>query len=232
MSSTLSNADASDAIAYHEGLAAGWTDRYASGGFKRRAAFFTEAVLPRLAPAGEWLDVGCGSGVFSRLLAGAGARVLGLDGSQAMVDAARAHAGKLAARFEVRKVEDVATLEGVFDGAICLSVLEYLERPEAALEAIAGRLRPGAKLALSAPNRGSTLRRVQKMLRPIAAAAGSKAFAYLDSSRNLWGRRELAQLAESVGLEVEAILGFDPAAPRPLWPLISPSLWFLVARKR
>jgi 2-polyprenyl-3-methyl-5-hydroxy-6-metoxy-1,4-benzoquinol methylase len=79
--SSLLSADASDAIAYHESLAAGWTDRYASGGFKRRAAFFTEEVLPRLAPTGEWLDVGCGSGVVSRLLAGAGARVLGLDGS-------------------------------------------------------------------------------------------------------------------------------------------------------
>src|SRR5271154_5434949 len=98
MAAGLSSASPSDAIAYHEGLAAGWTDRYASGGFKRRAAFFTEEVLPRLAPTGEWLDIGCGSGVFSRLLAGAGAHVLGLDGSQAMIDAARAHSGKLAAR--------------------------------------------------------------------------------------------------------------------------------------
>jgi 2-polyprenyl-3-methyl-5-hydroxy-6-metoxy-1,4-benzoquinol methylase len=232
MSSSLSSADASDAIAYHEGLAASWTDRYASGGFKRRAAFFTDEILPRLAPSGDWLDVGCGSGVFSRLLASAGARVLGLDGSPAMVEAARSHSGKLGARFEVRTVEEVATLESVFDGAICLSVLEYLEAPEVALAAIASRLRPGAKLALSAPNSGSTLRRVQRMIRPIAATVGSKTFAYLDSSRNLWRRRELAQLAEKAGLEVEAILGFDPAAPRPLWPLISPSLWFLVARKR
>jgi 2-polyprenyl-3-methyl-5-hydroxy-6-metoxy-1,4-benzoquinol methylase len=230
--SSLLSADASDAIAYHESLAAGWTDRYASGGFKRRAAFFTEEVLPRLAPTGEWLDVGCGSGVFSRLLAGAGARVLGLDGSQAMVDAARAHSGKLVARFELRKVEDVGTVEGVFDGAICLSVLEYLEQPEAALAAIANRLRSGGRLALSAPNSGSTLRRAQRMLRPIAAATGSKAFAYLDSSRNLWSQPELRGLAEAAGLEVEAVLGFDPAAPRPLWSLISPSLWFLIARKR
>jgi 2-polyprenyl-3-methyl-5-hydroxy-6-metoxy-1,4-benzoquinol methylase len=149
-----------------------------------------------------------------------------------MVDAARAHSGKLVARFELRKVEDVGTVEGVFDGAICLSVLEYLEQPEAALAAIANRLRSGGRLALSAPNSGSTLRRAQRMLRPIAAATGSKAFAYLDSSRNLWSQPELRGLAEAAGLEVEAVLGFDPAAPRPLWSLISPSLWFLIARKR
>jgi 2-polyprenyl-6-hydroxyphenyl methylase/3-demethylubiquinone-9 3-methyltransferase len=135
-------------------------------------------------------------------------------------------------RFELSKVEDVGAVEGVFDGAICLSVLEYLERPDAALAAIATRLRPGAGLALSAPNSGSTLRRAQRLLRPIAAAAGSRAFAYLESSRNLWSQLELKRLAEGAGLEVEAILGFDPAAPRLLWPLISPSLWFLVARKR
>ena len=43
--------DTNDAIAYHESLAAGWTGRYAAGGFRRRAAFFRDEVLPRLAPA-------------------------------------------------------------------------------------------------------------------------------------------------------------------------------------
>ena len=217
-----------DAIAYHETLAAGWSERYAAGGFKRRAEFFARDILPRLTPSGEWLDVGCGSGVFSRVIAGAGARVLGLDGSPAMVEAARAASAGGNARFELRKVEDVALLEGAFDGAICLSVIEYLERPDAALRAISGKLKSGARLGFSAPNSGSTLRRVQRMLRPLA---GAKAFAYLDSSRHLWRRDELATLARKAGLEVEAVLGFDPVAPRALWPLISPSLWFLVARK-
>ena len=38
-----------DAVAYHEQLAAGWSDRYASGGMRRRAEFFRADVLPRLA---------------------------------------------------------------------------------------------------------------------------------------------------------------------------------------
>ncbi len=221
-----------DAIAYHETLAAGWSDRYASGGFKRRAAFFRDEVAPLLKPSGEWLDVGCGSGVFSRMLAEAGAEVLGLDGSPAMVEAARAATPDAKVRFEVARVEEVGALTSRFDGAICLSVLEYLPRPDEALAAIAGRLKPRGRLALSAPNRGSTLRLAQRGLRPLAAATGYKALSYLDSSRHRWSKGELAALARSADLEVEAILGFDPVAPRALWPLISPSLWFLVARRR
>lgn len=225
----MSSAGTGDAIAYHDALAAGWSGRYASGGFKRRAAFFRCEVLPRLAPAGDWLDVGCGSGVFSRMLAESGARVLGLDGAPAMVEAARAASPAGNPRFEVGRVEDVGALGQTFDGAICLSVLEYLPDPGAALAAIAGRLKPGGRLALSAPNRGSTLRTAQRQMR---ALAGGRGFAYLDSSRHLWTKAELAGLAEAAGLEVEAVLGFDPLAPRLLWPLLSPSLWFLAARRR
>jgi 2-polyprenyl-6-hydroxyphenyl methylase/3-demethylubiquinone-9 3-methyltransferase len=221
----------SDAVAYHEQLAAGWSERYASGGMRRRAEFFRAQVLPRLDITGDWLDVGCGSGVFSRMIAEAGGRVLGLDGSPAMVEAARMASLDDALRFEVGRVEDVGALAGTYDGAICLSVIEYLPDPRRALAGIAGRLKPGGRLVISAPNRASTLRAAQRLIRPFAAVVGVKSLNYLDSSRHLWTRDELGELAGAAGLQVEAILGFDPVAPRPLWPAISPSLWFLVARK-
>jgi len=226
---------ASKGIAYHETLASGWTQRYAGGGFKRRADFFVEAVLPKAAIAGDWIDVGCGSGFFSRILAEQGARVLGLDGSAGMIEAARAApapGGAEAPRYDVNTVEDLGGVQGAFDGAICLSVIEYLDDPRAAIAAIARLVKPGGRLALSAPNRHSSLRRLQRMLRGAAAAVGSKAFPYMDSSRNLWSRDELVALLACEGFACEAMLGFDPVAPKPLWGLLSPSLWFVVARKR
>ena len=91
---TAASHSVSQAIGYHDALAEGWTRRYASGGFKRRADFFTSQVLPKTRIAGEWIDVGCGSGFFSRILASAGANVLGVDGSAPMIAAARAFAGR------------------------------------------------------------------------------------------------------------------------------------------
>ncbi len=226
------NAD-SRAIRYHDTLAEGWTERYAYGGFRRRADFFASEVLPKARIAGDWIDVGCGSGFFSRVLASAGANVLGVDGSAAMIAAARAFpsAGPTP-RYEVTTVEALSRETGLFDGALFLSVMEYLDDPAASLGAIASLLRPGGTLVLSAPNRRSGLRRVQRSLRALASKFGSKAFPYLASSRNAWSRTELAGLAEACGLSCEVILGFDPVAPRFLWPVVSPSLWFAVCGKR
>lgn len=222
----------SQAIRYHDTLAESWTERYASGGFKRRADFFTTEVLPKAAISGDWIDVGCGSGVFSRMLAAAGANVLGVDGSAAMIAAARAvPRSERAPRYEIRTVESLSQERGAFEGALFLSVMEYLDDPAASLGAVAGLVRPGGTLILSAPNRHSGVRRLQRSLRALAAMTGSKAFPYLASSTNAWSRAELSALASSQGLSCEVILGFDPVAPRPLWPVVSPSLWFAVCRK-
>jgi 2-polyprenyl-3-methyl-5-hydroxy-6-metoxy-1,4-benzoquinol methylase len=220
------------AIAYHDGLASGWSGRYASGGFRKRADFFDREVLPLLAPRGRWIDVGCGSGVFSRILAGRGADVLGVDGSSAMIEAARASEGEPAPRYEVRTIESLENEPGGCDGVLCLSVIEYLDEPTAVLAILTRLLRPGGALVLSVPNRHSGLRRAQSVLRTLASTVGAKAFDYLESSRNAWSKRELAAFVEGAGLDVEAILGFDPKLPRALARLASPSLWFLVARRR
>ncbi len=112
--------------------------------------------------------------------------MLGLDGSPAMVEAARAAAKVGGARFEVGRVEDVGALSQSFDGAICLSVLEYLPEPERALKAIAGRLKPGGRLALSAPNRG------------LDAARGATPAAAVRRRGRLQGARLSRQLPASV----------------------------------
>ena len=223
----------SRAILYHDALADGWTQRYASGGFKRRADFFCRAGAPEGEGCGRLDRRGLRQRFFQPRSRGAGAEVLGIDGSAAMIAAARAFAGPGAIpRYEVGTVEDLSRQTGLFDGALFLSVMEYLDDPSASLGAIAGLLRPGGTLILSAPNRHSGLRRAQTSLRAFAAMFGSKAFPYLASSRNAWSRAELAALAAEQGLSCDFILGFDPVAPRALWSVVSPSLWFAVCRKR
>jgi 2-polyprenyl-6-hydroxyphenyl methylase/3-demethylubiquinone-9 3-methyltransferase len=226
-----------EAIAYHDNLAAGWDQRYRRGGFKRRADFFENKVLSMVRASGDWLDVGCGSGFFSRLLAERGAAVTAIDGSAEMIAAARSFAGRtptpryILPRFEVQNIEDLADRLERFDGVICLNVIEYLSSPEARFADLAAALRPGGTLVVSAPNRRSLVRGLQISVRAAMKPLGRGAFAYLDSSSNSWTRDDLAAMAARNGLEPVAILGFDPIVPSLAHAIAQPSLLYLVCRK-
>jgi ubiquinone biosynthesis O-methyltransferase len=226
-----------EAIAYHDHLAAGWDQRYRSGGFKRRANFFENKILPLLQTDGDWLDVGCGSGFFSRLLARRGAAVTGIDGSAEMISAAKTFADEALntrytmPRFDVQNIERLADRTERFDGVICLNVIEYLQVPESNFSDLAAMLRPGGALVVSAPNRHSLVRQLQLAARSVLKPLGRSAFAYLDSSHNAWTRRDLAALAKRNGLDVVAIRGFDPLVPPAVHVVAQPSLLYLVCRK-
>jgi 2-polyprenyl-3-methyl-5-hydroxy-6-metoxy-1,4-benzoquinol methylase len=223
-----------DAITYHDGLAPAWDARYASGGFGRRAAFFRASVLPLLDRRGrDWLDAGCGSGFFSRMIAEDGASVCGVDGSAAMIEAARSHSLRSGANrmtFQVvPTVEVLAFPDCSFDGALCLSVLEYLREPERCLAELVRVAKPGGQIVASFANARSTIRRLQQTRRSLTGAGqGSD---YLASSNRTWTRADVSALAAAHKLTGVKILGFDPVLPPFLQSLLSPSLYYLVGRK-
>ncbi len=226
-----------EAIAYHDGLAASWDRRYQRGGFRRRAEFFANKVLPLIRSEGDWLDVGCGSGYFSRLLAARGAEVTGLDGSAEMIAAAQALQDKSTEfrfkmpRYEIENIEALDQRQDRFDGVVCLNVIEYLRDPEIRFADLVAMLRPGGTLVISAPNKASLVRNLQRGARSLFGSKGRDAFAYLNSSSNAWARKGFAALAERKGLVVETILGFDPIIPAAAHLLAPPSLWYLICRK-
>src|ERR1700758_2860594 len=82
-----------------------------------------------VAPGTRVLDVGCGVGRWSRLLAARGARVTGVDLSPTMIAEAerRAAASGLGDRCQFM-VQDSATLEidGSFDLIVCVTVLQHI----------------------------------------------------------------------------------------------------------
>jgi SAM-dependent methyltransferase len=224
-------------IAYHGHLAAGWDQRYARGGFRRRADFFRVVVLPRLDLRGDWLDLGCGSGYFSRLLCEAGAQVSGVDGSPEMIRMARAlslaKAGTAAIPFlTMAMAETIDIPTARVDGILCLSVLEYLENPEAGFAEIVRIVKPGGQLVVSAPNRHSAVRRWQKAKRRLWSRQTAAREDYLRFSRWDTSDHDLGSLAVARGLTNVEILPFDPVLPRTLLRLFPASLLYLVARKR
>src|SRR5271163_3077854 len=78
------------------------------------------------------LDVGCGGGILSEAMARAGAQVLGIDLSRAVLDVAELHAleGKVAAEYRVIGAEDLAQASpAAFDLVTCMEMLEHVPDP-------------------------------------------------------------------------------------------------------
>jgi len=108
-------------------------------------------LLPRLRPDAEVLDIGCGSGTITTGLARRAGRVVGLDMSAEVVDAARAHADDCRlsnASFEVGSVYDLPWDDNSFDVVYAHQVLQHLSDPVRALKEAQRVLRPGGIVAV------------------------------------------------------------------------------------
>jgi ubiquinone/menaquinone biosynthesis C-methylase UbiE len=96
------------------------------------------------------LDVGCGTGSLTHLLAAAGHHVTGVDLSPRMVDQAQAKltAAGFTGTFLVGDAAQPPTGEDRFDALLCRHLLWTLPDPHAALRQWTARLRPGGTLIL------------------------------------------------------------------------------------
>ncbi|WP_329026665.1 class I SAM-dependent methyltransferase [Streptomyces sp. NBC_00690] len=96
------------------------------------------------------LDVGCGTGSLSQLLAEAGHRVTGVDLSPRMVEQARGKltGAGLTGRFLVGDAAAPPTGDQRFDVLLARHLMWTLPDPQAALSDWTGRLRPGGLLVL------------------------------------------------------------------------------------
>lgn len=115
-----------------------------------RTGFLDAAVLDALGDVNgkAVIDVGCGEGRFSRVLAGRGASVTGVDLTAAFIDRARA----LAVGGETYLVDDAETLARVPDAAFDLAV-SYIALVDlldfaASIDAAFRVLRPGGRFVV------------------------------------------------------------------------------------
>jgi 2-polyprenyl-6-hydroxyphenyl methylase/3-demethylubiquinone-9 3-methyltransferase len=83
------------------------------------------------------LDAGCGGGILSEAMARSGARVLGIDLAQAVLDVA----------------ELAAAQPESFDLVTCMEMLEHVPDPAATLKALAALVKPGGDVIVSTLNR-------------------------------------------------------------------------------
>lgn len=93
-----------------------------------------------------WLDIGCGAGTYTRMLAGQGARVIGIDYSLPSLAKAKARSAGLDIQWFAADVNRLPMKPGEVDGVLCFGVLQAISATEPALSAIAATLRPGGWL--------------------------------------------------------------------------------------
>ena len=191
-----------------DGLAA--VCSYGMPGFYNRLIHLSQrrALEPWLRPAtgAKVLDMGCGIGRWSRLLAARGAQVTGVDLSPTMIAEAarRAAAAGLASRCRF-VVQDCAALDigGSFELILCVTMLQHLVDLEAmrrALRRMAGHLAPEGRLVI---------------LEAAPARLASRCDTAVFTARH---RTVYLQLFRECGLRVQAISGVDPA-PFKTWLL-------------
>lgn len=104
--------------------AGAWTEAVRTGAIESRRTVTDAAVLDAVlafSPASV-LDVGCGEGWLARALSARGCRVVGIDGSAALVDAARAQGG---GRFQVCRYEDLIAEPRRVGGAFEMAVFNF-----------------------------------------------------------------------------------------------------------
>lgn len=128
-----------------EDHAAWWIDEFTDGADPE----YVEQILPlaagELAGAGRVLDVGCGEGQIARLLAGAGASVVGVDPTRNLLHAAVARGG--GPSYVRATSEALPFADASFDAAVVCLVAEHIDALDETLGELARVIRPGGRFA-------------------------------------------------------------------------------------
>jgi ubiquinone/menaquinone biosynthesis C-methylase UbiE len=154
-------------VSFDEQVAAGYESWYQTTE-GQRADKLEKAALRELldgfSSAESILEVGCGTGHFTRWLHDVGGTAVGLDLSAPMLREAQARNGVPLVQGDAFRLPFA---DGAFDVTTLITTLEFLERPEAALAEAARVARRGVLLGVL--NRWSPLalrRRLRGLFRP------------------------------------------------------------------
>jgi 2-polyprenyl-6-hydroxyphenyl methylase/3-demethylubiquinone-9 3-methyltransferase len=153
------------------------------------------------------LDVGCGGGILTEAMAGAGAQVSGIDLSDKALKVAKLHlheSGR-SVDYQLTSAEDYAAQHASeFDVVTCMEMLEHVPSPASVVAACARLVKPGGRVFFSTLNRNP-----KSYLFAIVGAEyllkllprGTHDYAKFITPA------ELARMAREAGLDIDELIG-------------------------
>ena len=122
-----------------------WIDGFTEGADPE----YVEQILPmafeELSGFGRVLDVGCGDGQISRLLAATGADVVGVDPTWNQIRIARERGG--GAAYVRSGAAELPFADASFDAAVACLVFEHIDDVDDAIAEVARVVRPGGRFS-------------------------------------------------------------------------------------
>jgi SAM-dependent methyltransferase len=172
-----------------------------------------QMLRAHLKPGMTILEVGCGTGSFTRELARSGAEVVAIDVSPELLEIARSNYSGPNVRYEIQNAYALTYSDATFDSVVGSSVLHHLEI-EVALREIYRVLKPRGTIYFTEPNMLNPQIAIQKNVPWVKQRLGDS------PDETAFFRWLLRRLLEQTGYRDIRIDPFDFLHPKTPVPLI------------
>lgn len=205
-----------EAIADRAELIWNWDSPSGRRRAQRRASLFVE--FGALGPGVRALEIGCGTGLFTAMVARSGAEIQTVDLSVHLLASARARTAALPnVRLACGNAEETPFRAASFDVVYGSSVLHHLDLDRALAEA-ARVLRPGGRVVFTEPNI------VNPQVALMFRLGLTKKYFGVSPDERAFSRRRGAAAMRRAGFSSVSVRPFDflhPATPEPLCGFVS-----------
>ncbi|HEY7000302.1 MAG TPA: class I SAM-dependent methyltransferase [Candidatus Udaeobacter sp.] len=174
---------------------------------KLRWARRVKMLSGHLRPGMAVLELGCGTGTFTRELAQSGADIIAIDVSPELLEIARTNCSAHNVRYQTENAYALSHPDGAFDSVVGSSVLHHLEVEEA-LRNIYRVLKPGGTIFFTEPNMLNPQIAVQKNVPWVKRKLGDS------PDETAFFRWRLRRLLEQTGYRNVQIDPFDFLHPK------------------
>jgi len=159
------------------------------------------------------LELGCGTGYFTRELACSGANIVAVDVSPDLLEIAKANSSAPNVRYEIQNAYELSYPDVVFDSVVGSSVLHHLEIEEAIRE-IYRVLKPSGTIYFTEPNMLNPQIAIQKNVPWVKQKLGDS------PDETAFFRWPLRRLLEQSGYRDVRIVPFDFLHPKTPVPIV------------